>query len=264
MDLDNFEQEERIDRYLSHQMTEEEQLAFEQEMEESKALKEEVILSRLIQTYHTHPEIPQIRELIQQTAKAHKEKENTTPIISLQSRFKKAFPIVVLAASIILAIILLPNLYKSETDVFSDYFTPNPNLEIIFEVGDLELISATDEKIDVKKVITQIEMALEHKDYDKAFDLSNQLINKENWVKDELILYRANALLGKGNIEAAIDEYQQLIANRTDLESATKWYLALAYIRNETKEDAQKELEEIILLEDEIYSEKAKNLLEVL
>jgi tetratricopeptide (TPR) repeat protein len=269
MNINNiFEIEERIDGYLDNTMTAAEKAAFETEMDNSPELKEAVALNQLIKTYHEHPEIPDVRKLIQSTMVAKKttQKQDKTVVknLSTQSnRFavKRILPLIALAASVVLAIIIVPY-FMPTGDVFVDNFKPAPDLSISFKKQDLELISEG-KQTDLNEQVKIIEKALKRKEYDKALALLNGLFEK-NWYKDELFIYRANALLGKGETQQAIEEYQTLLDNDTEFETMTKWYLALAYVRNKEAEKAKPLLDEISKATNGIYSKKAKRLLKKL
>jgi tetratricopeptide (TPR) repeat protein len=268
MNNDIFEIEERIDGYLDNSMTAEEKAAFEIEMDNSPELKEQVALSQLIKTYHEHPEIPDVRKLIQATINKNNatEKQAKTVVKSLSTKsnrftIKRILPLVALAASVVLAIIIVPY-FTASGDVFVDNFKPVPDLSISFEEEGLELISEG-KKTDLNKQIKIIEKALKNKEYDKALDLLNGLF-EDNWYKDELFIYRANALLGKGETQQAIEEYQTLLDNDTKFKNMTRWYLALAYLKNKEAEKAKPLLDEISKTTNGIYSKKAKRLLKKL
>jgi tetratricopeptide (TPR) repeat protein len=268
---DNFEIEERIDRYLDNTMTEAEKTAFEIEINNSPELEEQVELNQLIKTYHEHPEIPDVRKLIQSTMTKqqveipaeYKENTITKAFATPENRFtiRRILPIAALAASIVLAIIIVPY-FMPTGDVFVDNFKPTPDLSISFKDEKLQLISE-EKRTDLNKQVKTIEKALKHKEYDKALDLLDALFQK-NWYKDELFIYRANALLGKGETQQAIEEYQTLLDNNTKFKNMTKWYLALAYIKDKNLEKAKSLLEVLSNTSDKDYQKKAKQLLKKL
>ncbi|MFK7949246.1 MAG: tol-pal system YbgF family protein [Saprospiraceae bacterium] len=270
MNFNNLKIEERIDRYLSQMMTKEEHIAFEKEVEQSSTLQEQVELNKLIKIYQEHPEIPDVRKLIQSTMNKkqveipaeYKEKTITKAFSTPKNSFtiQRIIPIIALAASIVLAIIFVPY-FTSSGDVFTDNFTPKPNLTVSFEEEDLQLISKS-EKTNLNKQIQIIEKALENQEYDKALELLNVLF-KDNWLKDELFIYHANALLGKGKIKQAIVEYEQLLDNETIFKFMTKWYLALAHIKNDDTSKAKEILQELSITDND-YQRDAKRLLKKL
>lgn len=274
MNFDNFEIEERIERYLSQKMTKNEESEFEMAMAQSPELQEQVELSKLIKIYHEHPEIPDVRKLIQATMPNQKaveipiefkqeEKKAALKVVHKvapqepnHSIIRRIIPIIALAASVILAIIMIPY-FSNSGDLFSNNFSPAPKLKITFDNSDIQVVSNKKPE-ELNKQIEDIKKALNSEQYETALDLLQELFDNQ-WLKDELFIYRANALLGKGDIEQAIAEYEQLLENNTELQAVTKWYLALAHIKNKETEKAKLLLEELSSLNDKIYTPKRKN-----
>ncbi len=266
MHLNDFEMEMQIDNYLNGTMTAEEEAAFKITLDKFPNLREQVELNRLIQIYQEHPEIPNVRHLIKSIMKDKRPKKSypipKEIIVRNLSTQKTAFtiqfilPIVALAAAV-LVIIFLPY-FRSSKDVFTNNFNPVPVMTIDFEEEALQLVSATKQK-DLKEQVKAVRKALGKQQYDTALHLLNVLFEAQ-WLKDELFIYRANALLGKGNIDEAIAEYEQLLENDTELKAITIWYLALAHVKNEDTEKAKILLQELSTT-DNNYQRKAKRLL---
>ncbi|MEM9686606.1 MAG: tetratricopeptide repeat protein [Bacteroidota bacterium] len=87
-------------------------------------------------------------------------------------------------------------------------------------------------------------VAYEASDYAGAIVLFTQL--REEKQAKYIDFYLAQSYLGEGQIENAIASFKRISTNTSDFAEEARWYLALAYLKNEDKERAVQQLTAIV------------------
>ncbi|MEP0675114.1 MAG: CDC27 family protein [Nonlabens ulvanivorans] len=98
----------------------------------------------------------------------------------------------------------------------------------------------------------------EIKDYTTAAILFEQLYETDQ--QSMYLFYHANAQLGKGNTQKAISLYKQHQNVQDDFYARSRWYLALAYLKNDQIQESIAVLEGISKVKSYNYV-KARELL---
>lgn len=228
---------ERIEAYLSGELSFEEAQAFEEEMGSNKELAEEVALQR-----DTHSLLALGSQLDLKAKLQVLDKEMSKP-----SKVRPLFgnPRVWLAAAAILIAVsvVLFSLGRSSANVYMEEFSPYPDL--------------TSMRNDTLNDLRTGMIAYTRGEYDIAVDYL-QKFAKTNPADDFVHLYLGNAYLGLENYEKAILELELVQSPRW--KQPGEWYLALAYGLNGEKDKAAKLLEKISNDENHAYKERAAEL----
>ncbi|MDY8136869.1 tetratricopeptide repeat protein [Aquimarina sp. 2201CG5-10] len=145
------------------------------------------------------------------------------------------------AASILLIIAIgtfaLLNPFATNTEaLFAENFEPYRNVITPIVRG---------ENNDTPEAIAFI--SYESKNYEKASSQFNELF--KNTKRPYFLLYQANSLLASGDTKKAIPLLKQHIELNDQLSTRSKWYLALAYLKDGQKKNAISLLEQIVALE---------------
>ncbi len=106
--------------------------------------------------------------------------------------------------------------------------------------------------------LTKAFVAYESEAYDQAQELFNKLFKRTN--NSELLFYEGICYLEIGQTDAAIETFINHIDFNDKLLGKSKWYLALAYLKNNSKSEAHVILDEIISVSSNYNYEKAKQL----
>lgn len=104
-------------------------------------------------------------------------------------------------------------------------------------------------------------VAYETSDYAGAIALFTQL--REEKQAGYIDFYLAQSYLGEGQLENAIAFFKRISAHTADFAEEARWYLALAYLKNEDKERAVQQLKAIVS-EKGYKQQEASTLLEKL
>jgi len=87
-------------------------------------------------------------------------------------------------------------------------------------------------------------MSYKNKDYELAAEQFEKLY--ENTKRPYFLLYQANSLLALNNTEKAIPLLEKHIGFNDQLSERGKWYLSLAYLKENRKKDAIELLEDLV------------------
>jgi len=241
MDKD-IQRQDIIDRYLLNEMSSDEKLNFEKEMESDTALKEyvetqKIIIEKIIE-----------REKFKTFLKEVDSKEiKTAKIVSFKSIYSVLAAAAVLAGIIFL--ILQPTQYSNSKILsvynfdFKNDITINTNNNGINVRGD----ECNIENLTSQECLTIKEALLlyDKKDYSKAAILFEKTLNplEKNLVLD---FYMAISQLKSGNIAKAIDNFYYLSKQDKYIYAIdSKYYLALAYIKDGKTKEAKKILHQL-------------------
>ena len=215
---------ERIEKYLLGNISATEKIAFEQEMAQNTALKNEVKLQRdLIAGMQVQASMEENIEIEVPTADlAQKSFDNSRKIHRL------FIPLLGVAAGIVLVAVVGYFWINSTQDYFTQYYEADPGLPTTMGVAD---------NYDFQDAMVDYKM----EDYQKAKEKWQKLteINSSN---DTLNYYLAMADLNLNNFEKSFQNLDEIPTTSAFYVDAL-WYQALIAIRQKDNDLAKKKLE---------------------
>jgi len=225
------EREELIDKYLQSALTPSERDQFNNLLESDTTFRDDVELFKNLQVVTGTEDRDQLRNSIAGFEAKIAAKE--TKVIPLFN-YKK----LLVAASILLIIaiggITLLNPFAVDTNaLYADNFEPYKNVVTPIVRG---------ENDDNEEVIAFT--SYEDKDYELATDQFGKLY--ETTKRPYFLLYQANSLLASNKVNDAIPLLEKHIALNDELSVRGKWYLSLAYLKEDRKKEAILLLKEIV------------------
>lgn len=236
--------QEHIEAYLRRELSSEETVAFEKRMEEDAAFKQEVELYQKlvagIQVQGRNDLKKELQSLENEIA------QNERYTITLQPRHLLRIAVVV-----ILLIIPLYIFYSREDNLFDQYFLPYDNYVASVERGASDL-----------DAYQEAFQAYEVANYSQATQLFASL-NAEQQAQEGVIFYWGLSHLALKESKSAINKLKQVLELSGDFQVQAKWYLALAYIQENKKEEARLLLEELVK-SGRFQNQKARELLQKL
>jgi len=172
----------------------------------------------------------------------------------LEMKPKNHFKLWKIAASLLVLFglsyfVLFQNNVSNE-ELFAQNFEPYRNVILPIERGDV----STDLK-------TQAFTAYEKGNYKNAISLFSKL--QETQTNLYYVFYKANSYLALENTKEAIPLLQKYIASNGTFTEKAKWYLALAYLKNNNIKEA-KEILQNIEKEKSYHYEKASQILQII
>ena len=239
---------ETMENYINGRMTAEEQQSFEQEMSSNPELREELEMHRkLVSSIETES----VRHMLEQIHEENFSQEET-PLVSLRSR-ARYFPLAI-AASVALLILAGWWVFSWQSSqpeaLYATYYSPDEGLPTT--LGYMDDAQFAEGMISYKMG-----------DYAEALDYWQPLLSADP-ANDTLNYYGGLAYLGSGQAEKAIAHLEKVTANEgSAYQTDARWYLALAYLKNERTTEAQALLQ-ILTEEDSPYREASREILEKL
>lgn len=237
---------ETMENYINGRMTAEEQQSFEREMSSNPELREEVEMHRkLVSSIETES----VRQMLEQI---HEENfsENEAPVVPMRSR-SRYFPLAI-AASVALLILAgwwVFSLQSSQPEaLYAAYFSPAEGLPTTLGYTDNAQFA---------------EGMISYKlgDYAEALDYWQPLLSADP-ANDTLNYFSGLAYLAGEQPEQAITYLDKVVENETsDYQTDARWYLALAYLKNEQTSEARNLLQ-ALAEEDSPYREESREILE--
>ncbi|MBW1296176.1 hypothetical protein [Aquimarina litoralis] len=224
------EREELIDKYLHSELTAAEQDQFDELLVNDISFKEDVdLLSNLKNVAGAEDRDDLRKQMANFEAKIA---ANDTKVIPLFS-YKK----LLVAASILLlvavGVISLLNPFGVNTEkLYASNFEPYKNVVTPIVRG------TTDDNEEITAF-----SSYENKEFIAAAEQFGKLY--ETTQKPYFLLYQANALLAADQTSEAIPLLEQHIALKDELIERGKWYLSLAYLKENQKEKAIQLLEDL-------------------
>lgn len=224
------EREELIDKYLRSDLTFTEQDQFDALLENDPEFKNEVTLLEDLKTVSGVQDRNGLRKSI--TNFEAKISTNETKVVPLFN-YKK----LLVAASILLIVtiggIAIFNPFSANTDaLYAANFEPYKNVVTPIVRGESD---------DNEEIVAFT--SYESKDYEIAADQFDKLYQKTQ--RPYFLLYQANALLASNKAVEAIPLLEKHIALNDELSDRSKWYLSLAYLRENRKKEAINLLEDL-------------------
>ncbi len=224
------EREELIDKYLHSTLTPSESEQFNSLLKNDNEFREDVELFKNLKVVSGAEDRAELRKnLVNFETKIATKKTKVVPLFN----YKK----IMIAASIVLIAtiggITLFNPFGVDADtLYAANFEPYKNVVTPIVRGE------TNENDEVEAFISY-----ESKDYISAANQFRELY--ETTKLPYFLLYQANSLLASGNVKEAIPILEQHVALNDELSERGKWYLSLAYIKENKKEEAITLLEEM-------------------
>ncbi len=246
---------EKIELYINGQLPQEEQTAFEQEINTSQELADEVRLFKELKNAIFEPGAEQIKSELKSLYAQNKiegQPVNTSKNTGGKQIFLKTKQFYYVAASLLLiainAVLVLNNNNNSYTDAdaFVAYYTPYEYL--------------AHERTEDSNV-NPLHHAI--KNYEKGAykEAIATLEGEQNKERNSLIYYyKGLSYLAMGESSQAIDEFNKCIQfDSTLFTEPAMWYMALAYIKEHNREKASSILTKLAQSEGR-YSQKADEL----
>jgi len=237
---------ENIESYLKHDLTEEARSAFEQELQQDPALAKEVELHKALQVLQEPNHVLQFREAFAKV----KEEAKTNNVTQESTAVRKEAPVrqlnwrlpVGIAASLLLLVTLVilvtnPNKPSTNNELLAGFYEPYPL--------NLTVRNGNNMPQQPQSINGAANAAYAAKRYDTAILLWSQLAaTQELPVLSRL--YMGSALIALDSAEGAITQLDRFLQDTTALLNDAKWYLALAYIKNDQLSKARPVLQELI------------------
>ncbi|MFD2563930.1 tetratricopeptide repeat protein [Aquimarina rubra] len=225
------EREELIDKYLQSELTSSEKDQFDSLLENDATFRDEVELFKNLKVVTGTEDRDKLRKSMADFEA--KIAANETKVIPLFN-YKK----LLVAASILLVVaiggITFLNPFGVDTNqLYADNFEPYKNVVT-------PIVRGENDKDDEVIAFT----SYESKDYNLAADQFETLY--ETTKRPYFLLYQANSLLASDKVKEAIPLLEKHITLQDELSERSKWYLSLAYLKENRKDEAIVLLEEIL------------------
>jgi hypothetical protein len=229
-----------IDQYLTERLTKHEEQLF-------KARKKDASFQKELERHREISDTIRLKarkNLKSQLQNFDKKLQVDTKVIPMSAKKSKVnFRPWLIAASIALAILAVWWIFPTSTpDYYANYFEPYPNV--------IAPIQKSEQQTTIEQQAFQ---AYELKEYDKASTLFQQLESS-----DTNRFYEAMIALETEKYTTAVDYLENIIKNPdARFQQTARWYLALAYLKNEQTDKAKILLNEISHSEKHPFQEKA-------
>ena len=225
-----------IEKYLAKEMQGEELDKFEKELSSDSDLQEELNLHRQVSETLKGEKVHQLRNVLHEVDKDWKveSKEDSAKIINFN--FRRVLTIAATVALIIIGLQWFSNSNLSSEELYAANFETYPML-----LNQRSVDENTADLITYNNAITfyakgQNQEALAS--FEKLIQAQPENITYQ--------FYQANLLLSEKKSGEAIPIFQKILAGDYPLfEEQARWYLALAFLENNEKENAKTLLEEI-------------------
>ena len=249
------EQYEWIERYLNKQLDEQEQQLFEQQLEEDTAFREEVAVHRITRELLVDKNLLDLREEMQAFTKSIKAQE-PLPVEKPLRRLPLLGTWQRMAAALVLLIGLSAIMYYTTfreqatgNTLFASYFEPYPS-DYSPQRNDEGTAAILDAAF----------LSYEQQNYPEAL-AGFQSLPEQASGNPMIRFYKGQCYLYTGAIEAAIRSFEYVLADGDNYYlEASRWYLALAYIKEDKMGKAKKILIKLSA-EAGMYQKQAKALL---
>jgi len=218
--------ENLIEKYIQNRLSSKEKIEFDELLKSDIDFEKEVIFQTNIKKAVKKEDDIRFRSLISEI----EVKTNKSIRKPNYAKWLVAASIVVLLG---LTYFFTQNNDASTDELFTSYFEPYRNV--------IQPIERGDNQQDTK---TLAFMAYEKGDYENAIKLFSKLYaeNKESYY----LFYKANALLKLEKADEAIPLLLEHLKTKDTLTEKTNWYLALAYLKLNDKNNAKKALKKVI------------------
>jgi tetratricopeptide (TPR) repeat protein len=216
---------QRIEDYLQGNLSAEENEAFQKELKSNEDLRNELKLHKLIHE-DLSADVLNLKEKISDIhlSESIKSNKRNSKIIRLVLRYSS------IAAILILAIVFLPNILKSDLNPEAIY---NDN----YAAYEMALNQRSDTGIEENNLLNNGIQNYLDEEYDQALVTFQTLYEIEK--NDIYLLYAGNAAQALEDYNNAIQFYDDIITNENkQLIEQAKWYKALSLIKLNNLEEA--------------------------
>lgn len=213
-----------IDKYFSGGLSYNELLEFEKLYESDTEFKEEMDFLKNIRKVSEKEDSIRFKSTLQGFESEISGRK--TPVLLPWIK-----PLIGAAAVIVitLGIVFLWPSKSSPDNLFATNFQPSKNVSF-------PVVRSEDET----GLLNDAFIVYSEKDYRKAATLFEQLY--ENNPNPDFLFYEGNALLAYGETAKAIEKFKEHLSFQTTLSERSRWYLALAYLKNKDLVQASNEL----------------------
>lgn len=227
-----------IEKYLQHDLDSKETEIFHARLESSLDFREELELKKsMLAAIRSEDKTQLLKEFEQLTFKE----------TNYQSRTKKITWYYSAAAAISIIIVSALLLRPSTDDLMQDHFIPFPEQPITRNVNGTVGI--------YKEAMQHYSLG----NYDRSLESFSQI--EDNTKEAEICLYKGNALLALDKAREAIPLLVEAqMSKNQPVQIHAQWYLALAYLGADKKEESLSLLNKIAS-DKNLYQEKAQNLI---
>lgn len=237
-----------IERYLEGSMTEEEKTEFEKRMGIDKKLASEVALHKNINNAIKEDDVYHLRLNIRSLIRGGKSHTNKVRIqITRYLRYPIAAAIILLIGFSLWQIIS----DKSSPEIYNMFYHPYQT-DILTRSGDQQV-----DKVQLSYLLYQ------EGDYEASFEILTNYLTKNHTNQTARFYYGMNAIELQ-QLDLAIKELKTVAEDlSTPFSLHAKWYLAMAYLKINRKEEASKYLQQLTNTTN-LYTEKASRILRML
>lgn len=237
-------QTEEIDRYLSGDLKEEEELMFESDVLGNAVLRAELELHKEIEAAMIEQDVIRLRTQLNSIGKeVVKEKGR-----SIRMPWRK-IAVVSVAASLMLMVgirSVMPPTGNSDTELYTSYYSPYEGSGI-----------ARSGNAGVDNTLTIALQKFNARDYDSALSLFQQVIayDSDNPVGH---FYSGVSYQETGRFTQAIAAYEVVVKDKDNLfVEQSEWYIGLCYLQTQERKKAYRQLERISK-SNSYYNKKAE------
>ncbi len=244
-----FKHSTSVEQYIANEMAPAERAAFKNELRSNPELAQELKLSQNIDSTLQRDDIIDLRQKIRAAIEAGRTVENEVPVIRMKTRkwWYAAASILALAA-VSVTLFMQSNRNLSNDSLFNKYY----NSENIVDQtrGDETIVDAV--------------IKFQQKDYQKASDLFQRILAKDN-LNIAVWFYYGIANIETQNYTNSITAFNTIINQHDNLYvEHAEWYLGLCYLKNNQKEKAIDNFVAIASNPDNFHCSEAKDILEKL
>jgi tetratricopeptide (TPR) repeat protein len=222
---------EKIELYLSGEMSETDAIAFKADIENDKELKETVDLYSTLQREYSLIENSKAGELtLKETLK------NTTPNYFTTSKeakvfsFKKTYKLLAVAASIVVAFLIIkPLVFTNNKNLFDNYYEQE---EIAVQRGETD------------SILNAIQF-FNKKEYQQSLNLLEPITTYKKEAND-LILVKGECYLNLNQYDNALQSFEQVAATSSVYKERAVWLVAMCYLKQDKKVACKSSLNTIL------------------
>ena len=250
-----------FDNYFSGELSEQEKVAFEEDLKTDTKLAEAFQEYRNLRQGIDYSIMKSLKEELQEleTSLPEVELEPDVKHMIKPAKARDHFRIWKVAAAVVLVSISVAVVFQLQQpsnpqDLFSQYFEPAENPFVGAKRGD-------DISADLE---VQASMAYDARDWSTAIAGFETILGQEvsNEQYNRTLYYLGIAQLAQGQSQAAIHTFEQFLEVSEDNVAEAKWYLALGYLNENMVQDAKILLKE--LNDGEEYREDTRKILKKL
>jgi tetratricopeptide (TPR) repeat protein len=234
---------EKIELYLANEMSEQDRLAFEQEVNTNDELKETVALYQSLNEDYTQIEtskvgVSQLQDTLQEISPNYFREEKKAKVFSM----KRTISIFAVAASLVFAFLLLKPMLFSDKDLFKSYY---------------EEEGLSTQRSNGDSVTKAIEL-FNQKEYTQALNYLEPITTADNSLTD-LQLAKGVCYLNLDQYDKANKVFETIATGQTMYKERAQWLKAMLLLKQEKKAECKAYLQKID--SNSSYYKKAQELM---